>query len=230
MRITVVLKLPFLNVSMNLHLWLRCYRGVGQREGDAGGFRSEDVVFSLLCWSRCDSLAHVLVDDVTCSWERIQWLQWKSNSLVKTELTVCQKPHLSSWMCLWWNYSFRMQVNKHLTNFRVLYRIGLHQLFLIELLPISTSSESVMESLNWAPFSAVGGGGGARGSEYCEGLPGHCKLSASLALSSLAVGSSQTICSLWDGSVFMSRAASLGTLKSGQNEGNLFGWGCVWTP
>ncbi len=87
-----------------------------------------------------------------------------------------------------------------------------------DLLPISTSSESVMESLNWGPFSAVGGGGGARGSECWEGLPGHCKLSASLALSSLAVGSSQTICSLWDGSVLMSITASLETLKSGQNE------------
>lgn len=78
--------------------------------------------------------------------------------------------------------------------------------------PKSTSSESVMDSLN-CPFSAVGGGGGASGSDCCEGLPGHWKLSASLALSSLAVGSSQTICSLWDGSVFKSRAASLVILQ-----------------
>ena len=84
-------------------------------------------------------------------------------------------------------------------------------------LPISISSESVMESLEGGPVSVVEWVGGRRGSKCCEGLPGHCKLSASLALSSLAVGSSQTICSFWDGSVFTSIAASLGILKSGQN-------------
>lgn len=60
------------NVNMNLHLWLGCYWGVGEREGDAGGFRSEDVTFSHLCWRRCDFLAHMLVDDLTSSWERTQ--------------------------------------------------------------------------------------------------------------------------------------------------------------
>jgi len=75
-----------------------------------------------------------------------------------------------------------------------------------------------MESLNWGPSSALGGGG-AKGSEYWDGLPGHCKLSASLALSSRAVGSSHTICSLWEGSVLMSRATSLGTLTSGKERG-----------
>lgn len=44
-------------------------------------------------------------------------------------------------------------------------------------------------------------------SRYWEGLLGHWRLLTSLALSSLAVGSSHMICSLWDGSVFISASA-----------------------
>lgn len=44
-------------------------------------------------------------------------------------------------------------------------------------------------------------------SRHWEGLLGHWRLLTSLALSSLAVGSSQMICSLWDGSVFISASA-----------------------
>ncbi len=60
------------NVNMNLHLWFGGYWGVGEREGDARGIRSEDVTFSLFCWRRFDFPAHMLVNDVTGSWERTQ--------------------------------------------------------------------------------------------------------------------------------------------------------------
>lgn len=98
-----------------------------------------------------------------------------------------------------------------LKQFRVAFKV----------LPISTSSESVIESLKWLPSSASAGGGATAVSQRCDGLPGHCRLSANLALSCLAVGSSQTICSFWDGSVFMSMAVSLETLGNRQRHWNV---------
>lgn len=57
------------NVNIDLHLWLWGYWGVRERESNAGGFRSEEVILSLLCRRRRDFLAHVLVDNVTSSWK-----------------------------------------------------------------------------------------------------------------------------------------------------------------
>ena len=104
--VRTILTHQLVNVNMNPHLWLWCYGGVGEREGDAGGFRSEDFILWLFWWRGCDFLAHMLVNDITSSWERTELLKSKSNSLVTVEAMFL--PCIYSW----WNYLLQMPVNK----------------------------------------------------------------------------------------------------------------------
>lgn len=71
------------NIYLNLRLW--CDQGLWEREGDAGGFRSEDGVLLLVCRGRCHFHTQLLVDNVTSSCTKKLWqFQEKSVSHVHT--------------------------------------------------------------------------------------------------------------------------------------------------